>query len=244
MFFLLYCFFLLRYFLTYSQNETCFKDNERLEYLAYYGFIKGGYAILTLRESDTIFHATAIAYSIGIVDKIYRVYDVYESFFSKKDLLSIKAIRNISEGNYRYYEEAIFDRENNEVISSKAKRIKVKNNSIDVLCAFYYARNFYLKNAQPGKIITINGYFDEKEYLFQIRCIGYETIETSLGKINCIVFSPVVERGRIFKTEDDVKIWISNDNNLIPIRLQINLIVGSLKCDLVKYENLKFDPFK
>ena len=72
-----------------------------------------------------------------------------------------------------------------------------------------------------------------------IRFYGTETIKTKFGKVNCLKFSPLVEPGRIFDSPDDVTIWVSNDNNKIPIRIQFNLIIGSVKCDLVEYENLK-----
>ena len=68
---------------------------------------------------------------------------------------------------------------------------------------------------------------------------GLETIKTKLGKINCFKFSPVVEVGRVFDTEDDLSIWISNDNNFIPVRVQFDLFIGSLKCDLIEYSGLK-----
>ncbi|MCX7955288.1 MAG: DUF3108 domain-containing protein [Bacteroidales bacterium] len=230
--------------ITKSQPHIAFKDKETLEYLAYYGFIDGGYAILKLNEYEVngkkYFYAIASGYSIGLADKLFKVRDVYETYVSKDTWLPIKAIRNISEGNYRYYDEIIFDRSQNKALTKRKGYVDIPENTMDILSAFYYARNFYFKNIKPGDIITLQTYFDDGLFLLQIRCKGFEQIKTKLGKINCILLSPVVEPGRIFDTQDDVKIWISNDGNFIPIRVQFDLLVGSIKCDLVKYENLKY----
>jgi hypothetical protein len=153
--------------------------------------------------------------------------------------LPIKAIRNISEGTYKYYDEILFNRKENTVISKRKGKVSISENTMDILSAFYYARNNYFKNLKQGDIISLETYFDDGLFTLQIRYKGTETIKTNLGKINCLKFSPVVEPGRIFDTPDDVTIWISNDNNFIPVRIQFDLLVGSIKADLIKYENLK-----
>jgi len=53
----------------------------------------------------------------------------------------------------------------------------------------------------------------------------------------------MVQSGRIFKEQESVTIWISNDKNRIPIRVQADVIVGSIKADLDNFKNLKY-PFK
>jgi hypothetical protein len=47
----------------------------------------------------------------------------------------------------------------------------------------------------------------------------------------------------VFREEESVTIWVSNDENKIPIRLQADIAVGSIKCDLENFKNLKH-PFK
>ena len=64
---------------------------------------------------------------------------------------------------------------------------------------------------------------------------GDENIKTKLGKFKTMKFTPVVEPGRIFDSEDDVTIWISKDKNYIPVQIRIDLIIGSIKCDLIEY---------
>ncbi|MBR4624374.1 MAG: DUF3108 domain-containing protein, partial [Alphaproteobacteria bacterium] len=42
----------------------------------------------------------------------------------------------------------------------------------------------------------------------------------------------------VFTDKDALKLWISADDNKIPIRAQMSLLVGSAKVDLISYENL------
>lgn len=49
-----------------------------------------------------------------------------------------------------------------------------------------------------------------------------------------------MEVGRVFKAQDDVSIWISNDENHVPLRVEFNMTLGSLKCDLVSHKNLYY----
>ena len=95
-----------------------------------------------------------------------------------------------------------------------------------------------LKN---GDVIPITTFFGDEIFPFPLRYKGIETVKTKLGKHKCYRFDPVVEVGRIFESEDDMTIWISADDNMVPIRVKFDMILGSVKCDLVKYKNLPSD---
>jgi hypothetical protein len=224
---------------------SAFKDGETLQYLVHYGFIDGGYAMLKLTAFDMngkkYFHALASGYSTGLADKLYKVRDVYETFVDMETGLPVKAIRNISEDKYKFYDEVLYSRKDNTIISKRKGKVSVPENTMDILSAFYYARNNNFKNLKQGDMITLETYFDDSLFTLQIRYKGTETIKTDFGKVNCLKFSPVVEPGRIFDTQDDVTIWVSNDNNFLPIRIQFDLFIGSIKCDLTKYDHIKYN---
>ncbi|MNL76302.1 hypothetical protein D3C87_2022480 [compost metagenome] len=58
-----------------------------------------------------------------------------------------------------------------------------------------------------------------------------------------MVFKPLVQTGRVFKEKESVTLWITDDNNKVPVRIKADLAVGSLKADLDEYKGLKY-PFK
>ncbi|RLD49551.1 MAG: DUF3108 domain-containing protein [Bacteroidetes bacterium] len=239
--------FLSVFFLNAQLNNeipnSSFKDGESLKYQVHFGWIVGGTASLNVKEIDfkgkKIFYTNAKAKSIGLTDKIYKVRDTYSSFIDAKTGKPIKSIRDIRESNYRYYNEVYFFQD--KVKSTKSGEHKVPENMFDVLSAFYYARRALFDNLKEGDVITLNTFFEDDIFPLEIRYKGVEEIYSPVGKIKCLKFNPIVEPGRIFDSEDDMKIWISNDKNHVPIRVQFDLIVGSLKCDLIEYNGLKND---
>ena len=58
-----------------------------------------------------------------------------------------------------------------------------------------------------------------------------------------MIFRPLVQSGRVFKEKESLTVWISNDQNKIPLRIKAELAVGSIKADLDAYKGLKH-PFK
>jgi hypothetical protein len=47
-----------------------------------------------------------------------------------------------------------------------------------------------------------------------------------------------VQSGRVFKAEESVTLWISDDANKVPIKIKADLAVGSLRADLDAYKGL------
>ncbi|HUH46398.1 MAG TPA: DUF3108 domain-containing protein, partial [Arenibacter sp.] len=69
--------------------------------------------------------------------------------------------------------------------------------------------------------------------------LGTEVLKTKYGRVECLKFRPYVQSGRVFKEQESLSLWVSNDDNRIPIRIQADLRVGSIKADLDGYNGLK-----
>ncbi len=217
---------------------------EKLVYIAHFGWLNAGTATFIINDSilenQNLYHAVAQAKTIGLADKLFEVRDVYESFFRPENNQTYLAIRNISEGKYRYYNEVRYNYEENKVVSQKSGEHEVPENIFDMLGAFYYFRESMVSRIQNiGDELILDTYFADEVFPLKMRYVGDETIKTKLGKFNTMKFSPVVEPGRIFDSEDDVTIWISKDKNYIPVQIRIDLIIGSIKCDLIEYSGLQ-----
>jgi hypothetical protein len=79
---------------------------------------------------------------------------------------------------------------------------------------------------------------DGEMYNLQIRYKGRQVVKTEFGKIRCLKFVPIVQKGRIFKHEEDLIVWVSDDKNHIPIRAKAEILFGSLKVDLIDFKGL------
>jgi len=214
----------------------------------YYGWFDGGKAKVTLSETEyngkKVFHSKLTAHTIGLADRLYKVYDIYESYFDPETDYSLKSIRNISEGSYKKYNVVEYHRDEDSVTSSKSGKHSVPEDIMDVLGALYRLRNqLHSMKLQYNDTIFLDTYFDDEMFTMNIRYKGIEKIKTDLGEIECLKFMPIVGTGRIFKTEDDMQVYVSNDKNYVPIRVRFDLLIGSIKCDLISYSTLKY-PIK
>lgn len=222
------------------------EKGEHLRYVIHYGIIRGGKASLKIKNEkingQNLYHATLTGKTVGLFNTLYKVRDTYESFISPETLLPVKAIRDIREGNYKRYTEIEFDREKNEVKSTRSGIHKVPEGIHDILSAFYFARaKHFNSNLKIGEVVKIQTHFSDELFLLQFRFMGYETISSKIGDIKCYKFIPIVATGRAFKDEDDMTIWVSADTNRIPVRVQFDLFIGSLRCDLTNFSDFSYD---
>jgi len=240
-------FFIVLNFNLYAQNGTkAFVDGEKLKYQIYYGFIKGGEAVLQVNKkifnNKPAFHLYLNGRTVGIANTLYNVNDTYESYTDPVTHWPYYSIRNIHEGRYRHYSTQTWDHwsrpDSSIVISSKTGKVVVVKGCQDILSSVYYLRNKMLTMPplKPDQTITIDTYFTDEKYPLIIRFKGYETIKTNFGMVKCMKFMPVVITGRVFKTKNDMTIWFSNDSNFIPIRIKFNIFVGSVYADLIEYK--------
>lgn len=224
--------------------QNRFIPGEKLKFVIYYGMVTGGYIdaelVATEYDGKRVYHASMLATTAGIADVLYKVRDEYQSYFDPNTLLPYKSVRDISEGRYKRYDLAFFDHKNLKVTNSKNKEFIVPGDIRDMVSVFYYVRNKDFENMKHGEIIKVNTFFDNELFPFDMRYFGTELIKTKRGEFRCIKLVPYVEPGRIFEKEDDMSIYLSADRNRVPIRVEFNLKVGAVKCDLIEYSGLKY----
>lgn len=234
------------------KNKTplqSFGAGEELVYTMNYGFVTGGEAILSAKDTvlfgKKLLHLTGTGYTVGLADAIYKIRDTYESFCDPETLFPAKSIRDIREGRYRYYNEVIFKHgpDSTWLESQKSGQKYVPANIYDIISAFYAGREKYFNDSmKKGDVITFLTYFSDEIFPLRIRYMGIETIKTKFGKLECYKFLPVTEVGRAFKTEEDMQVWITRDKNKLPVRVRFNLTVGAFVCDLEQFRGLR-NPF-
>ena len=226
-------------------SETpVFVDGETLTFRVRYGPFTGGELKITANKTtfngNDVFHTVLTGRTTGAVDRIYKVFDVYESFFDPTTNLPKKAIRNIREGNYRYYDEVLFNQDEMYVLSQRNGKVSVPANTLDMASVLFFVRRIDMRSLKMNDIIALDTYFGDKLFPFFIVYKGRETISIGSGKYSCFKFVPVVEPGRVFSNKDDMTIWFSDCENRIPVSIKFDIKVGSFRCDLVSFENLKF----
>jgi len=237
----------------FGQETKAFKSGEWLRFkMSYSGFLKAGEAELSLNEEvlndKKVLHATGLGKTSSIISWFFKVRDNYQSYFDVESGLPYVFKRKINEGGYKKNKVLTFNHEKKEVkiedlLKKKQTIIPNITNVQDMISAFYFLRNHNTKNMKPGEEIALDMFFDEKKYPFKLKLLGYETLNTSFGKVKTQKFRPLVQAGRVFKANESVTIWITADDNKIPLKLKADLAVGSLRADLDAYKGLA-NPFE
>ncbi|TKS57509.1 DUF3108 domain-containing protein [Mesohalobacter halotolerans] len=234
-------------------QEKAFQDGERLDYRVKYGWFNASKASLEVKldklDGKTVYHIKGFGKSTGLLDVFFKVRDRYESFIDTNQVKPYKFIRDIIEGGYYKNKMISFDYSQKIATVHDYKYDTVHKHQFtdktqDMLSALYYLRNqVNNKKLKKGDEYTLNMFFDEQNFDFKTRFLGRETIETKFGKVKCLIFRPYVKSGRVFEEEESVTVWISDDMNKIPVKIEAELAVGSLTAKLNNFKGLKH-PFK
>lgn len=235
------------------QRESAFDVGERFVFRINYGFLSAGYATLEVKEvtqnNKNIFRVIGKGYTTGMSRFFFKVNDNYESYIDKETGNPYQYVRKIDEGGYTKNQEGFFNQAENKILvkdykHNTEKTFAIPKNTQDILSSFYYLRNYpNIDKLKPGESVAIDMFFDEKTTKFRLKFIGREDIKTKFGVVSAMIFRPLVQTGRVFKEEESLTIWISDDDNKLPIRIKANLLVGSIKADLDSYKGLKY-PLK
>lgn len=236
-----------------TQKYEAFSGGEYLKFRVHYGIINAGYATIEVKEEmlagNPVYHVIGKGFSTGMTKFFFEVEDVYESYIDKDTRNPYRYVRKINEGGYTKNQEGLFNQKTNKVLVKDYKHKTEKSfdfskNTQDILSSFYYLRNYpNINKIKVGDSIVIDMFFDNETTKFKLKLVGREDIKTKFGVVSSMIFRPLVQSGRIFKEEESLTIWISDDYNKIPLRIKANLLVGSLKADLEEYKGLN-NPFK
>lgn len=232
-----------------SQNIQPFKSGEWLKYkISYSGWLKAGEATVSLTNDKIngidLFHSKMVGKTTGALNLLFKVRDRYESFFENENILTNKFIRNINEGGYKKNIEIRFNHDKDEATvnnlkTKSLKNFKIKKNAQDMVSVFYFLRKYFSINDLDDKNeISVNMFFDSENYNLKIKYLKTEIINTNFGKILCFKIRPYVQYGRVFKKDESLTMWITADDNRIPIKVKADLIVGSIRIDLESFSNL------
>lgn len=228
-------------------RNTSFRPGEQITYKVFYNlgaiYVGAGEAVfstsLAEMDGDPVYHIVGEGRTYRSYDWIFKVRDRYESFVDTADLLPVKFIRNVSEGGYHIYNNVSFNQRQHTAFSNN-KTFHVPECIQDVLSAIFYARNIDFNLYRPDDKIPFSLFLDDEVYSIYIRYLGREKVETRFGTFNAIKFRPLLIKGTIFQGGEKMTVWVSDDPNHVPLRIDSPISVGSIKVDLVGYKNLRY----
>jgi hypothetical protein len=225
-------------------KQKAFKPGEKLVYRMTYGVWDAGEATLSVLPTKRtvkgrqLLRVRGVGKTISAFEWFYKVNDVYESYVDKKAMVPWVFKRRVDEGGFKINQDYTFFQHKNKVKNEKGKEFEVPSKVQDMISAFYYARTLDFSNAKKGDIFQVPIFLDDEIFDTKIKYMGLETIKTRKGKFKCHKFSPLVEKGRVFKSDDALVAYITADANKIPIMAKAKIQVGTVKMQLVKWDGL------
>jgi len=227
-----------------GMTNTAFQANEIMTFRVYYTlasvYIAAGEATFTCNleqlNGKTVYHVTGSGKTYSFYDNFFKVRDKYESFIDTGTLQPYKFIRNVDEGGYKKYENVSFNKVSNTAITNNGV-FKVPGCVQDVISAIYYARNIDFHGLKKNDTLPFSMFLDNQVYNLYIRYLGKETIKTKYGKFHAIKFKPLLIKGTIFEGGEKMTVWVSDDPNHIPLRVESPISVGSVKVDMMDFRN-------
>ena len=228
-----------------NYHYKAYQKGEVLEYNIHYGLINAGKIVMKVENNYVgLFNQKLLQFSsTGTTytgwDLFYKVRDYYASYIDTNSLFPVYSIRNIDEGGYISNEYVIYKRDRGIVNCNNIDQ-KIPRDIFDILSAFYYARCFDFNKIPLNTEIRFNTFFEKELFKIGIIYEGKTLVKTKLGTFNCLIIRPTLVQGRVFKGQKDMTLFVSDDKNHVPIRIETAIFVGYVQSDLVKFQNLKY----
>lgn len=229
-------------------TNTAFKAGEKVGFVVYYTAAKiinmaaGAGAFTTTLEKlngKQVYHIEGEGHTLPSYEWAYKAKDVYETYIDAETLLPLKFVRNVNEGDYKKYQNISFNRSANTAISKEGV-FKVPECVHDVVSAVFWARNIDFNLLRPNTDkVPVKIFLDNEVHTLYVRYLGKETITTKYGKFKTIKIKPSTIKGTIFKDDDKMTVWITDDANRVPVRVESPIIVGKVRIDMTSFENLR-----
>ncbi len=228
-------------------RNSAFQDGESVSYNVFYSviglYVNAGTANFSVgaekMSNRPVYHVVGTGTSNSNYDWIFKVRDRYESFIDTATLQPLEFIRQVDEGGYKINENVTFNKDVNMAITTKGV-VKVPACVQDVLSSIYYARNIDFGKYQTDDKIPFTMFLDNEVYNLYIKYLGREVIKTRYGTFNAIKFRPLLVKGTIFSGGEKMTVWVTDDANHIPLRIESPIVVGSIKVDMMGYKNLRY----
>lgn len=227
------------------QNKSTF-SGERLHYQVFYSlagiYVNAGEAVFT-NQLDTlqqkpVYHVSGIGRTHKNYEWIYKVNDVYDSYLDTSTMLPLKFKRNVRESGTRIYNHILFNHGTHTAVSTNGV-FKIPDCVQDVLSSIYYARNLDFSHAKNGDLFPFQIFLDDQVFPVYIRYMGKKLITTKFGTFRTIQFKPKLIQGTLFKGGEQMTVYVTDDENKIPVLIETPILVGTIKVELDKVNTIR-----
>ena len=245
-------------FFAFVFSASAQTDGEELIFTLNYRYgllVKGGTAIYQTKvaayKQQPSLKTNLLFKSTSFIDKLYKpLRDTLYSYSDISDLTPLFHYRSIWEGEYSYQEELYFKNHslsNTKIQVKRWQKGELKNDTIvgsnnagyDFLNLFVHVRNLDYSQMKPNENYTISAIMGREVVALNIRCVGQTSVNGNKGKKNNAIHYAIDITNKTFtESKNAIEIWISDDENHVPLRIKAKLKVGAAEAVLSSYKNL------
>ncbi|MFZ4523011.1 MAG: DUF3108 domain-containing protein [Bacteroidales bacterium] len=237
-------------------SNSAFGDGEQIRYTVSYNWgpvwVDAGLVTFSITSEPyrgkPAWHLKGTGKSFASYDLLFKVRDYFDSWIDPATFKTYDFRRNVFEGGYTLLNTLNFDHNLQKVIANTKTRnnpqrtdtLPVRPCAFDMLSAIYYTRTLDFSDLHPEIKQKVTVLLDDAYYDIYIRPMGKEVVESTDGKrYRCIKFAAKMVQGTIFKGEEDILVWVTDDANKIPIYIEAKIIVGTVKAYLKDAKGLR-----
>jgi hypothetical protein len=237
------------------ERPTSFGKGEQLEYKVNFGFFTVGKAITRIDarvhniNSQACYKIDAFGETSDWISWVTDVNDNWGAYIDTTTLSTQVSYRKIREGRYKKDELSNFDHDSRKVIVKvmnqqtgvyeEQNRYDIPKNAKDLVGGFMLLRQIDFTKLHKGDTVTISGFFEDTSYYLKVMYKGKDNVSTKVGKIPCNVMIPIMPDNKLFDGENSITVWISDDGNKIPVKIQAKMFIGHTGLELVSFRGLR-----
>lgn len=246
---------------TVDESQLAFQAGEKMDFVLHYrwGAVNSdvGHATVTLDSlmfnGQEAFLCSAYGKTTRLFDIFFKVREDFKSWFTRDGLRPLKFTRDTYEGGYEARNTYLYDWNSSDphivadVYSSssgqRSLNIPLTPCTFDLPSLFFFARNMDFDAVEPGRKYPMTFAIDDDVYNVYFILYGHETIKVKgLGTVKTVKFAAKLLEGEVFKGEEDMMIWVTDDDNRLPVYFEAPLLVGTATGRMTGYDGLKH-PF-
>jgi len=200
------------------------KSPEELVYRVDFIGITMGYARFRYQGKVSIagkaaFHLNVRAWTSGVLSYIYPINETIDYYLDAETIAPIR--QEFTQREREKDDVALYNQETGRITYRYRQSGKIRK-QVDTIPCIYdpVSVAYYFRWRDLGvENLPRNVYGGRKIYQISSRVLGYERIRTEHGEVDTIAVLPVIRRDGKLDNKGDLKIWFSNDELRVPVRL-------------------------
>ena len=220
-------------------SARSFQVGEQLTYEISWLHITAGTAVMAVSDAGTdgerpLAKLITTAQSRPAITKFFPVDNRVESIVDPATLLPEHLNFKRREGKKKEDITSTFHQKEGTVTVVKGgttETLQIPSGTQDVISCLYYARSEL--SLQPGSSLTMNVHHDKKNRKVDVRVEKIETVSGPWGEVETARVLVVMPFQGLFLNQGNIRVWFTNDDRRIPVRMKAKVIIGSIVADLV-----------